>query len=61
MNNKIKTEIALGIIVLVVLVVGGIFWMQGEDISQTQTQTPLQSIQQPQKMVAENNYRSTKQ
>jgi hypothetical protein len=34
MNKKIKTEIAIGIILIIAIVIGGLIWMQNKNINQ---------------------------
>lgn len=34
MNTKIKTEIALGIIIIIAIIIGGVFWLQDKEQNQ---------------------------
>jgi len=48
MNNKIKTEIAIGIILLIAIIVGGFIWLSGkQQTGQNQPATPTPVAQQP--------------
>lgn len=43
LNKKIASEVAVGIVLLIAIVIGGIFWLQSKKISKQINQVPVQT------------------
>ena len=50
MNKKIRTEIAVGIILLVSIIIGGLFWLGDKNIKSDDQTEAMQSIDQDNQM-----------